>query len=367
MWSKPWILLIVFLIVLGGCQSATKAPVDTATAVTAPQAVSRVSEGNVVEVFYGTNRNSIHADDSPIVFGAEYTSTIKYGSLFVSLPPGHKTGVTERPWFRWMKPDPEKHMVLEWHKPYKNFSEFSGAIKSQPKNKMFIFIHGYNVKFEDAAFRTAQMAYDLEFEGAPVFFSWPSNGDILGYIRDKNNAERTIPHITMFLDGLIKNAPEKEIYIIAHSMGTGSVSQAITSLLRSNPDARSKIKEVILAAPDIDVDVFTDQIMPAFSDAELPVTVYTSNRDRALMLSSWLHGYTRVGVGIPGTKNLEVIDASYGDIGFFRHSYFSESIRILFDINGLIEKNLRADFRKNLKRVEAEEGPYWMITEAERH
>ena len=33
----------------------------------------------------------------------------------------------------------------------------------------FVFIHGFNVPFRNAAFRTAQLKYDMQIEG-PVFF-----------------------------------------------------------------------------------------------------------------------------------------------------------------------------------------------------
>jgi esterase/lipase superfamily enzyme len=40
----------------------------------------------------------------------------------------------------------------------------------------FYNVHGYNVSFDDAALRTAQLAYDLTFDCPAAFFSWPSKG-----------------------------------------------------------------------------------------------------------------------------------------------------------------------------------------------
>jgi esterase/lipase superfamily enzyme len=50
----------------------------------------------------------------------------------------------------------------------------------------FIFVNGCNVSFEDAARRTGQFAYDLEFLGVLIFY-WPSNGKFADYMNDENS------------------------------------------------------------------------------------------------------------------------------------------------------------------------------------
>ena len=59
----------------------------------------------------------------------------------------------------------------------------------------FVFVHGYNNSFKAAAFRTAQIAYDLEFEGAAICYSWPSQGgEVLGlpsYAKDEEQVMKT--------------------------------------------------------------------------------------------------------------------------------------------------------------------------------
>ncbi len=37
-------------------------------------------------------------------------------------------------------------------------------------------MHGYNTSFDNALYRTAQIAYDLDFDGATFLYSWPSGG-----------------------------------------------------------------------------------------------------------------------------------------------------------------------------------------------
>ena len=82
-----------------------------------------------------------------------------------------------------------------------------------------VFIHGYNVSFENAVKRTAQIAYDLQFPGAPVCYSWPSRGGLADYTRDENQAEWTVVHLHTFLQELVQQSGAKSVHLIAHSMG----------------------------------------------------------------------------------------------------------------------------------------------------
>ena len=50
-------------------------------------------------------------------------------------------------------------------------------------------MHGYNVSFDDAIFRTAQIAHDIVFDGPVVTFSWPSRGGTWDYVHDINTAK----------------------------------------------------------------------------------------------------------------------------------------------------------------------------------
>jgi esterase/lipase superfamily enzyme len=51
-----------------------------------------------------------------------------------------------------------------------------------------VFVHGYNVPFADAVFKAAQIAYDANFLGTTIVFSWPSAGQPLKYDYDRESA-----------------------------------------------------------------------------------------------------------------------------------------------------------------------------------
>lgn len=108
--------------------------------------------------------------------------TQKVGTCEVSIPRDHRVGVVERPvWWRFeFRPDPNKHIVLHSISPSTTsafLAELNGRLDRSQTRMAFVFVHGFNVSFEDAALRTAQLAYDLDFDGAPLMYSWPSSAD----------------------------------------------------------------------------------------------------------------------------------------------------------------------------------------------
>ncbi len=116
-----------------------------------------------------------------------------FGHADVSIPASHKRGDVEgQSYFKFeIKENPNKHIVLKALKPQSadNFFAEVSRRAGQGERSAFLFVHGYYVKFNDAAKRAAQITYDLKFAGAPIFFSWPSTGKYLGYVVDEGNVE----------------------------------------------------------------------------------------------------------------------------------------------------------------------------------
>ena len=68
---------------------------------------------------------------------------------------------------------------------------------------MFVLIHGFNVSFEEAAIRAAQIGYDLKVPGEMAFYSWPSHGSTAAYSADEATITASVPHIAQFLHELL--------------------------------------------------------------------------------------------------------------------------------------------------------------------
>lgn len=320
----------------------------------------------VVVTFFATDRNMTGKKKPDEMFGGE-RSTLRYGACEVSIPRDHRMGELESPsiWRLEFREDPSKHVVLldtSICTRERFFSEVSGRVNEFKEKSAFLFVHGYNVSFEEAARRTAQMSYDLAFEGAPVFYSWPSQGKTMAYTVDEQNMEWAQTHLRVFLDDFFTHSEAQHVYLIAHSMGNRGLTRALVSLLKDKPEVRQRITEVILTAPDIDADVFKREIAPTLAYSAKPVTLYASSVDLALVASKKVHGGPRAGDsgrGIVIMPGIETIDATAVDTGFLGHSYYAESRSVLSDIFYLIHDGKRAENRFGLKPVTSPAGRYW--------
>lgn len=330
--------------------------------------IKNVQNHVVVDVFYATDRKIISSESISNRYG-DGRDQVKYGIAKVSIPRNHKMGALEGPtlWRLEFRSDPDNHVVVLNFEPLDS-SAFFQSIETQTKlskrKSAFIFVHGYNVTFEDAARRTAQIHYDLGFEGTPVFYSWPSAGEISKYTVDESNVAWSTGNLESFLRDFAENSKADRIYLIGHSMGTRSLTGAYAALIAKQPELRKKFVEIILAAPDIDSDVFKRDIAPAMLAGEGNITLYASSEDHPLQLSKKIHGYPRAGdsgSGLVVIKGMESIDSTGMGTDFLNHSYAVENRSILSDISNIIRNGLRAQDRPGLETIIPAESsvPHW--------
>ncbi len=166
-----------------------------------------------------------------------------------------------------------------------------------------VFVHGYNTSFEHALYRTAQIAAAADYPGRVYLFSWPSAESTMGYLSDMDMAERSEVHFSEFMRAIFRDPEIRQVDIVAHSMGAQLLTRALADLkdlFYSRADV--KIRQVILAAPDVAVEVFANKIREINSLVG-GVIVYGSREDVPLWWSRWLrNGPTRLGRYIPGAR-----------------------------------------------------------------
>lgn len=319
-----------------------------------------------VRVFYATDRNKTGSTKPGEAYGVE-RSGIQYGICDVSIPRDHRMGELEAPsiWKLEFSENPERHVVL-LKVLQQNANIFFGDMKRRVRKSAgksaFLFVHGYNTTFEKAARRTAQMTYDLGFDGAPVFYSWPSQGTTAGYTIDENNNRWTETHLKTFVSDFVKKSGAKKVFLVAHSMGSRALTNAMTALVRDDPSIKNRIEAIILAAPDIDAEIFKRDILPRMNGVAKSITLYASSQDNALLASKQIHGYPRAGDAgedIIVAEGLDTIDASNVDTSLLGHSYYAESKSIISDLFAIIHRGTAPGERENLKPVQSSLGNYW--------
>jgi esterase/lipase superfamily enzyme len=237
------------------------------------------------------------------------------------------------------------------------------------KPGVLLFIHGYNVSFEQAALRTGQLAYDLGFEGAATFFSWPSQGQTLQYNADQTAAEWSIPHMQKVLADIGALAPGAPVYVVAHSMGNRVLMRGFEKLVSEEPAKRRAYREIVLTAPDIDADIFRKQIAPKILGVGPRVTLYASSNDQALAWARKFNaGYVRLGEAghdIAVIRPMDTIDASVVKTDFLSHSYFGDSSTVMSDLFYLLRKGLTPIERYGLEPMQTSTGvEYWRFKQA---
>ena len=187
------------------------------------------------------------------------------------------------------------------------------ALSLTPRKEVFIFVHGYHNTFEDAAFAMAELWHFLGRIGVPVIYSWPAGyPGMFGYTYDRESSEYTIYHLRETLE-FISGFPEVEkIHLIAHSRGTDVATAAVRELTIKaraagiDPKKRYKIHNLVLAAPDLDVEVATQRFTGDKIDLSVNRwTVYTSPSDKAIGIASMLFASPRGRVGTFGINDLD--------------------------------------------------------------
>ena len=110
-----------------------------------------------------------------------------------------------------------KHVVVQsvQEVPLSEFvARARSTLEQGSKREVLLFVHGYNVGFEDAVARTAQIAYDLHFEGLATLYSWPSEGSAPKYSIDEANVTWSRPRFAQFLTILRNRLGAETVHIL---------------------------------------------------------------------------------------------------------------------------------------------------------
>ncbi len=342
----------------GGADAARPAP--------APAEPAADEQHTMVPVFFATDRRETGKDGPYDMFGAD-RGELRFGRIDVSIPPGHERGAIESPkwWKLEFRANPDKHVTLQSAETYDEngfLAALGGRFDETGEREALVFVHGYKVGFDDGIRRTAQIAHDLRFRGAPILYSWPSQNKLLRYTHDETNARWTEAHFTHFLEQVLNRSGADAVHVIAHSMGNRVVSGSLHAL-PANVDT-SRLGQVILAAPDIDADTFED-IARRFEGKAKQITLYASSRDLALEASQRVHGFRRAGDSQPEVVIVDTVvtvDATRADTNLLGHSYIGDSKSILADIFHLLESGAPPEDRRFFLEPAEQGGKrYWLF------
>ncbi|MDE2578707.1 MAG: alpha/beta fold hydrolase [Hyphomicrobiales bacterium] len=272
----------------------------------------------------------------------------------VSIPPGHKPGAIEAP--RFGAPDPAEHFTLARSRaldgnefPAELAAHISGRVGNA--RDVLVYVHGFNTSQAEARFRLAQIVADGGFAGVPVLFTWPSKGELFAYESDKEAATVSRDALEKLLLDLAHAPGVGRVQVLAHSMGAWLTMEALReTAIAGHGDLDGKLGSVMLAAPDIDLAVFRQQVSRLNASH---VSVFVSRDDRALSLSSRIAGdRPRLGAMDPSraadaaaidAMGVRVYDLSMLRSGFIGHDTYADAPDAVRQIGATLTKKREAD------------------------
>ena len=243
------------------------------------------------EIFVATTRRK-SIDQPRVVFDGDRSPNVAYASVDITVPRIHKIGRIERAKGA-AQSDPARHFTAQRVSFFKEPERFSHAIEAamahRKSQRALVFVHGFNNGFDDGVYRITQIVNDTKYDGTPILFSWASSGKTTGYLYDKESANAARDDLEATLRMLARTRV-KSIDIIAHSMGTWVTMETLRQLaIAGDRNLGGKLGNVVLASPDIDVDVFKKQML-RYGKPDRPFAVLLSDDDRALKLSTFISG-----------------------------------------------------------------------------
>ncbi len=295
-------VLVALSLAASGCASR-------AQEVLRPLAVAPIGTTRVTMLVATTRKPS---EDPGKLFSGDRGTAISLNSVDVSIPPDRNRKIGEVQWPSRMPPNPQKEFAvtqvarvqsegqaLHWYRANRN-----------KKHQVIIFVHGFNNTYADAVFRFAQIVHDSGTDAAPILFTWPSRGRVFDYLYDKESANYSRRALEDLILQAVRSPDVSDVTILAHSMGGWLAAEALRGVAMREKSIPAKVKNVVLASPDIDIDVFRRQFTE-MGPKRPHFAILTSKNDKALEVSGWLSG----GVKRLGGSDLRPYAPLFNELG----------------------------------------------------
>lgn len=291
-----------------------------------------------VDMLVATTREPVA--DPAFLYSGERGPKLTLMDIKVSIPPEAVRKVGEVQWPRRLPADPRTEFAVLRAVPIEiRESRRWMSQHLDRKRHVMVFVHGFNNRYEDSVYRFAQIVHDSDSDVTPVLFTWPSRASVFGYNYDKESTNYSRDGLENALRAVARDPNVSEVTVMAHSMGTWLAVEALRQMAIREGRIAPKIRNVILASPDIDIDVFRKQ-WQQFGAPKPKFTVFVSTDDQALRVSRLIAGNrARLGAVDPSVEpyrseferaGIDVIDlTTYASNDRLNHSKFAESPEIV--------------------------------------
>jgi esterase/lipase superfamily enzyme len=335
MMFSPKLILMVSVVALAACASVTWDQVDLMPPpeVFGDGMLNPLPDQDPMELIpyqgllYATDRNPATADDPESFYRNERGSVLRLGVARISLHEAdveweevrkisllknrtdkyplrvtgvHEYGILEDTIPGFARREDYGEEVLDGDE------EFAAAVNAQlarsKRKHVYIYVHGYKVVFENPMLVATELWHFLGYDGVMVGYAWPSTPSKWAYLRDTDTSNGFARHFRKFLEYLSEHTNAEEIHIVAYSNGTRMVTRAFEQLAlmyhdetRDEIQAKIRLGNLILTGSDLDREVFAAYLADDVLDVPRHLSVYVSDKDKALGFSRWLTRRERLG------------------------------------------------------------------------
>lgn len=331
--------LALATLLVSACADKTPPPPPPPPVIQAPEPLAAQDWRKPV-LYYATNRNYLGVGADGAHYGGARSREMSYGQLLVGATGGASDGTDL---YRVnVTLDRVTRMTRQ-----RFLSDVERAAARTPGREVLLFIHGFDNSFEDAGKTSARIAAGVGFSGAMVLYSWPSAGSPAAYLADRNNAYWAVHGLKELLSELTASPWIGRVSIVVHSMGNEALIRAYAELAgecagsKSGCAALAKVRALVLAAPDMDREIFLDQYAQKLTSLGARVVLYASAADVALAASALVQGgdYERLGKNVLCIPGLHVTDVSAVKTDLLGHSWISQSRSVLADLRCSLAEN----------------------------
>lgn len=341
-----FLIPILLFFFLASCER----PPELVGIVNADVPVETVPEITRHRIFVTSTREA--SEELGALYSATRTSDLGLSSVVVTVPPTHEIGQLERP--TRLPPDPRTEFTVIEPVVYGTSDSFIRdlnrelAMRPPGQRSLLVFVHGYNTSTSDAILRLGQFVEDSGFPGVPVLFTWASAAQVPRYVYDLNSVLVARVKQKEVTEILARSRAER-FDILAHSMGTLLTMEGLVDAqLSGRLNTGGRIDQIVLASPDIDIDLFKTQIGILPQSIVDRIFILVSEDDGALRISRRLAGgVERVGAAAAdelGELGVTVIDLSeIEDSSSGSHSKFAGSPEVVRLIGAALNSGAEID------------------------
>ncbi len=270
--------------------------------------VTRQEDG-LYRFFYITNRSPGTFDgDLGERFTNQRADELHFGSYDVEIEPslGLSSIFNPTKWFR----DEEIAVRHERSLSRSELVEQLGSyIRESPHRSLLVIVHGYREQFPSALRKTAFVIHVLDLNSPVLLFDWPGDqgGNPLAAYREAVEiASESGAELAQTLNLVIEEIRPERLWLLANSMGAQVVADAFGLLYQDAEmaDPGAELEDVVLTAPDVDLEAFDTRFQREISALTRHLTVYVSSNDRALLASRIVNRGMRRGESTLDTRNV---------------------------------------------------------------